>query len=101
MVEFMFAQIQVAIVCEVNAANFVAIFADEINTMNNGISIHAYVVKNWVILSFMISLQRIKGSARANNLTFLIKALESNEDLDSIAISSTFLCFEANGMNAF
>ena len=87
----MFVQVQAAIVRKVSVVDCEAISANETNTIDNGswISIHAYVVKNWVRLPFLISLQRIKEGVGADNLTSLIvNALQSCWNLDSIAISS-------------
>ena len=61
MAKFIFSQVQTTIIYEVSAIDFVAISIDETITISNDswISIHTYVIKNWVKLSFLISLQRI------------------------------------------
>ena len=46
------------------------------------ISIHVYVVKEYVLVSMLLTLERIMGGARFDNLTrVLLDALQKLEDL--------------------
>jgi len=68
----------------------------------DGISIHAYVMQNWVKLPMMISLQVIVYGARVDNLTIVImEALQNGEGLSSTIIIKKLLCFGANGVSTF
>lgn len=61
-----------------------------------GILIHAYAVKNWVRVPYMIALHHLVGSASVDNLTSVIlKALEAGGRLDLDVMAVKLLCFGA------
>ncbi len=74
MVEFMYAQMINKILGTVFAFNYVALTCDEVSTIDIGswISIHVYVMQNWVRLPMMISLQKVVDGPRVDNLTIVI-----------------------------
>jgi hypothetical protein len=74
MVEFMYAQMINKILGTVFAFNYVALTCDEVSTIDIGswISIHAYVMKNWVRLPMMIFLQKVVDGPKVDNLTMVI-----------------------------
>lgn len=83
--ECMFDEIKDAVKQEIGSANYVAMTADEVTTVDNSswISIHAYVVKDWVRVPYLIALQHLVGGASSDNLTSVIlKALELDGGLD-------------------
>jgi hypothetical protein len=61
MVEFMYAQMINKILEIFSAFNYVVLTCDEVSIVDIGswISIHAYVMQNWVRLSMMISSQKV------------------------------------------
>ena len=71
MVEFMYAEVRIAISRVLVGANYVALTCDEVSTIDNGswISIHAYVVHNWSGVPFLISLERVVEGGGSDNLT--------------------------------
>ncbi len=74
------------------------------NTIDNGrwISIHGYVMQNWVKLPMMIFFQIIVYGAGVDNLTIVImEALQNGEGLSSTIVIKKLLCFGANGVNKF
>ncbi|KAG0595345.1 hypothetical protein M758_UG159300 [Ceratodon purpureus] len=104
MAEYMFLQVKAGILKEVSSASYIALSADETSTLDNGswISIHAYVVKDWVRVPYLISLEQVVDGAAAINLTaVLIKALKSGGGLDDSAICSKLLSFGADGVSTF
>jgi hypothetical protein len=58
MVEFMYVHVTKVIVATISIANYVALTCDEVNIMDNGswISIHTYVMQNWVKVPMLLSL---------------------------------------------
>jgi len=56
------------------AFNYVALTCDEVNTIDIGswISIHAYVIQNWVKLPTIIFLQRVVDGTRVDNLAIVM-----------------------------
>lgn len=104
MAECMYAQVRKAIQQAVSSANFIALTADEVTTNDNGnwISIHVYVVKNFVRIPYLLSLQKIVDGTGSDNLTsLLLKALETEGGLVGDDVSSKLLCFGADGVAAF
>jgi hypothetical protein len=61
MVEFMYVHVIEAILATIFITNYVAFPCDEVNIMDNGswISIHAYVMQNWVKVPMLLSFQRV------------------------------------------
>jgi len=74
MAQFMYAQVIKDILTIISIANYVVFTCDEMNTMDNGgwVSIHAYVMQNWVKIPMLFSLQKVVDVTRANNLTVVI-----------------------------
>jgi hypothetical protein len=74
MVEFIYAQMINKILGIVSVFNYVALTCDEVSTIDIGswISIHVYVMQNWVRLPMMISLQKVVDGPRVDNLTIVI-----------------------------
>jgi hypothetical protein len=74
MVEFMYAQVTNAIMVVVSIANHVALTCDEVSTMDNKswISIHAYLMQNWVKIPMLISLQKVIDGIGVDNLIVAI-----------------------------
>ena len=89
----------------IQASNFIALSADETNTIDNTsvIVIHAYVLCDWNKQSLMIALSKLESdSATADSLMRVImSALLVNNGLDPMAITSKLLCFGADGVAAF
>jgi hypothetical protein len=85
MVEFMYAQVTEAILAIIFFVNYVALPCDEVNIVDNGswISIHAYVVQNWVRVPMLLSLQKVVDGIGIDNLTIvIIKALQKGGGLN-------------------
>jgi hypothetical protein len=61
MVEFMFVYVINAILVNVFVVTYVTLTCDKVNIMDNDnwISIHAYVMRNWVKVPMLIFLQRV------------------------------------------
>jgi len=74
MAEFMYVQVTKVIMVIISIANYVAFTCDEVNTMDNGswISIHTYMMLNWVKVPMMLFLQRVVNGLGANNLIVVI-----------------------------
>jgi hypothetical protein len=89
----------------VKAARFIAVTADETNTVDNTswIVIHVYVMEHWGRVSHLCSLQKIESDgATANNLTqTLMGALSKNCGLEAADIASKLVCFGVDGALAF
>ncbi|KAG0573500.1 hypothetical protein KC19_VG183500 [Ceratodon purpureus] len=102
--EYMFAEVKTEIVKQVSSAQYVALTADETGTLDNGswISVHGYVVQNWVRIQFLISRQQVVDGAGAATLTdLLVKALKNGAGLDKADISTKLLSFGADGPSTF
>jgi hypothetical protein len=58
MAELMYVQVIKVIMATISIAIYVAFTCDEVNTMDNGswISIHKYVMQNWVKVPMLLSL---------------------------------------------
>jgi hypothetical protein len=89
----------------IHAANYIALSADESNTIDNQsvIVIHCYVLSDWGRQSLMIALSKLESDgATADSLTKIImSALLVNCGLEASAIASKLLCFGADGVAAF
>jgi hypothetical protein len=74
MVEFMYVQVTKVIMVTISIANYVAFTCDEVNTMDNGswISIHPYMMLNWVKVPMMLFLQRVVNGLGFDNLIVVI-----------------------------
>jgi len=72
--------------------------------MDNGswISIHAYIVENYVRVPHLISLQCLVDGSGANSPTLVItKALQSGRNLTIDQISRRLICFGADDVSTF
>ena len=89
----------------IQAANYIALSADESSTIDNQsvIVIHCYVLCDWGRQSLMIALSKMESDgATANSLTKVImSSLLVNCGLEALAIASKLLCFRADGVAAF
>jgi hypothetical protein len=74
LVEFMYAQVNNAIMAIVSIVNYVALICDEVNMVDIGswISIHVYMMQKWVKIPMLTSLQKVIDGARVDNLTIVI-----------------------------
>jgi hypothetical protein len=70
----MYVQVTKVIMVTISIVNYVAFTCDEVNFMDNGswISIHTYMMLNWVKVPMMFSLQRVVNGSGADNLIFVI-----------------------------
>ncbi len=75
-----------AILAIISIVNYVALTCDEVNTMDNGswISIHTYIMQNWVKVPMLLSLQKVVDGARVDNLTIVIMEALQNGGLNPI-----------------
>lgn len=104
MADYMYEEVKGAIKNEISTARFVAMSADEVTTVDNGswISVHAYIVKNWVRVPYLVGLKHLVDGATSDNLTVeIVKCIESGGGLDLDSIASKLLCFGADGVSAF
>lgn len=93
-----------AICKDIIATSFIAIFINEVTTIDNGscISSHAYVVKNQIRIPYLVTLEQVVDGTAAHSLTFIMtKALQSDGRLNINAIASRWLYFKKNGVNTF
>jgi hypothetical protein len=104
MAKFMYAQVINAIVAIVSIANYVAFTCDEVNMVDNGnwISIHAYVMQNWVRILILISLQKVVSRTRVNDLTIVImEALQKGGGLSFKSTTQKLIYFGDDGVGIF
>ena len=89
----------------IQASNFIALSADETNTIDNTsiIVIHAYVLCDWGRHSLMITLSKLESDdATADSLMHVImSALLVNSGLDPTTSASKLFFFGADGVVAF
>ena len=98
--EYMYAELQLTMKKLVQEARYIAVMVDEVTTVDNGswLSVHCYVVKNWIRIPLLISLQRVTTAANSNNITTLIMdSVMSGGGLDRPMLARKLLCFGADG----
>jgi hypothetical protein len=84
----------------IGVAHYFAVTVDEVTTVDNGsyLSVHVYVVQDWVRIPFLVSLQRVECPPNAENLTKLIVdsvIVGTGVDLETVA--KKLLSFGADG----
>jgi hypothetical protein len=74
LVEFMYQQVQKAIIQTIQSAQFLACSYDEVTTIDNGswICVYAYVVDGWTRVHVLICVDQIVDGSSSNNLTEVI-----------------------------
>ena len=98
--EYMYAELQLTMKKLVQEARYIAVTVDEVTTVDNGswLSVHCYVVKDWIRMPLLVSLQRVTTAANSNNITTLIMdSVLSSGGLDRPMLASKLLCFGADG----
>lgn len=76
----------------------------EVTTVDNSswILVHAYFVKKWIRVPYLVTLKHLVGGATVDNLTEeIVKSIELGGGLDVDAIARRLLCFGADGVSAF
>lgn len=87
----------------IGAARYLAVTVDEVTAVDNSsyLSVHAYIVQDWVRVPLLVSLQRVECTPNAENLTSLImEAVANGGGLDSEMIAKKLLSFGADGASA-
>ncbi len=100
----MYVQVTKVIMVTISIVNYVAFTCDEVNFMDNGswISIHTYMMLNWVKVPMMFSLQRVVNGSGADNLIFVImEALQKGEGLNLTFVFQKLFCFAIDGVSKF
>jgi hypothetical protein len=98
--EYMYAELQLTMKKLVQEARYIAVTVDEVTTVDNGswLSVHCYVVKDWIRIPLLVSLQRVTTAANSNNITTLIMdSVMSSGGLDRPMLARKLLCFGADG----
>jgi len=66
------------------------------------LSVHVYVMQDWVRIPLLVYLQRVECTPNADNLTKLIvDVMATGGGLDSESIAWKLLCFGADGAATF
>jgi hypothetical protein len=84
-------------------ARYVAVTVDEVTAVDNSsfLSIHAYIVQNWVRIPLLISLLRVECAPTSENLTELIVGgMKSGGGLHELAVAQKVISFGADGASA-
>jgi hypothetical protein len=104
LVEFMYQQVQKAIIQTIQFAQFLACSCDEVTTIDNGywICLHAYVVYGWTKVLILICVDQIVDGSGSNNLTrAIMNSMMKDGRSSKEELSKKLLCFGANGVNMF
>lgn len=86
----------------IQGARYIACLVDEVTAVDNSswLSVHLYVVQEWVRVPLLVSLQRVECSPNAENLTKLIMdSVAIGGGLDPEALASKLLSFGADGVS--
>jgi len=100
MAKYMYQQVVFEMRRLIQVAHFIAVTIDEITTVDNSswLSIHVYIVQEWVRVLLLVSLQRMECSPNIDNLTkLIIESVRSGGGLDSEGIAQKLLSFGADG----
>jgi len=84
----------------IQSAKYMAVTVDEVTAVDNSsfLTVHAYIVQDWMRIPLLISLQRVECSLNDDNLTELIVgAINSGGGLDRESIATKLLSFGADG----
>lgn len=84
----------------VQKANFMAVMVDEATTIDNGfyLSVHCYVVCDWVRVSLLVALQRVDCPPNASNLTnMIIDAISNGIGLERKMLVEKLISFGCDG----
>jgi len=103
MATYMYKQVMEETKRLISAARFVAVTVDEVTAVDNSswLSVHAYIVQDWIRIPLLISLQRVECSPTAENLTELIVgSVSAGGGLDAEGIATKVLSFGADGASA-
>lgn len=87
----------------ISAARYVAVTVDEVTAVDNSsvLSVHVYIVQDWVRVSLLVALQRVQCTPNAENLTKLIMdSVASGGGLESESIARKVISFGADGAAA-
>jgi hypothetical protein len=88
----------------IHVAHYVALSYDKVSTIDNRswLSIHFYVMQNWVNIPILISLDRVVVGSRSDNLIKVIMvALMISGGLPRNQTIQKLICFGADGVNVF
>ena len=86
----------------VESANFLAVTVNEATSVDNAsyLSVHCYVVRDWVRMPLLVSLQRIDCPATADNLTKLIvEVVVTGNGLEKKALAAKLISFGCDGVS--
>jgi hypothetical protein len=87
----------------IQSAQFIALFCDEVTTIDNGswiCMIHVYVVDGWIEVPILVRVERIVDISSSNNLTeIILVALLKGGGLTKEKLSKKPLCFKVDGVS--
>jgi len=84
----------------IGAARFLTVTVDEVTAVDNSnfLSVHAYIVWDWIRIPLLIALQRVECSPTAENLTDLIVgSVRTGGGLDHEGVATKVLSFGTDG----
>jgi len=84
----------------IEKANFLAVTVDEVTALDNAsyLSVHCYVVCDWVRIPLLVALQRVECASNAENLTKLIvEAVSTGGGLDTKTVAEKLISFGCDG----
>ncbi len=99
-VEFMHTQVESATFKAIYSSQFIALFCDQVTTIDNGlwICVHAYVVAYWIKVLILMCIDRIVNGSSYNNLIeVIIIALLKGGGLTMEKLVKKLLCFGVVG----
>jgi hypothetical protein len=83
----------------IGEARYIVVTVDEVIAVDNSsfLSVHVYIVQDWVRIPLFVSLQRVECTANAHNLTELIMgAVRTGGNLDAETVAKKLFSFGAD-----
>lgn len=97
MVGYIYYKVIDVIPSHVKKTNYVALTCDEVTSIDNGswISIHAYVMQDWIRIPLFISLEEVVNGAHVDNLIIVLMSdLEQKYHLRLMILSQNCYVLE-------
>jgi hypothetical protein len=87
----------------IRSARFLAISCDEVTSCDSGqwLSLHAYVVLNWVRVPVLLHLSKVQGQGADALIEVIVRALMTEGGLSWEEIGRKLICFGTDSISVF
>ena len=104
MADVMYALVKAKLQETLTAARYFAITVDEVTSVDNQswMSIHIYVMKDWIRQPYLLGLKCVTDGGSASNLTeVIVEAMKTDGGISRRTVAEKFVSFGADGVSVF